>query len=75
MPDRLSLSAFPQFPLELGISAKLGSEVTIGAELTGAVPCVDRIFYGWSIVWASFFIIVYVGCITFYGFTAYFEPL
>ncbi len=35
----------------------------------------SRIFYGWWIVWAGFFISVYVGCITFYGFTAFFEPL
>jgi OFA family oxalate/formate antiporter-like MFS transporter len=35
----------------------------------------NRIFYGWWIVWAGFFITVYVGCIIFYGFTAFFEPL
>jgi MFS family permease len=34
-----------------------------------------RIFYGWWIVAAGFLISVYVGSITFYGFTAFFEPL
>jgi OFA family oxalate/formate antiporter-like MFS transporter len=35
----------------------------------------NRIFYGWWIVWAGFFISLYVGSIIFYGFTAFFEPL
>ncbi|MDA8124700.1 MAG: MFS transporter [Deltaproteobacteria bacterium] len=35
----------------------------------------NRIFYGWWIVWAGFFISVYIGCIIFYGFTAFFDPL
>ena len=33
-----------------------------------------KIFYGWWIVLACFFIGLYVGGITFYGFTALFEP-
>lgn len=35
----------------------------------------NRIFYGWWIVFACFFISFYVGSIIFYGFTAFFEPL
>ena len=34
-----------------------------------------RIFYGWWIVAASFFIAMYVGGVVFYGFTAVFEPI
>jgi MFS family permease len=34
-----------------------------------------KIFYGWWIVLASFFIGLYVSSIVFYGFTAFFEPL
>jgi OFA family oxalate/formate antiporter-like MFS transporter len=34
-----------------------------------------NIFYGWWIVLACFFISLYVGCIVFYGFTAFFDPL
>ena len=33
------------------------------------------IFYGWFIVWACFFLNVYVGAVTFFGFTAFFEPI
>lgn len=34
-----------------------------------------RIFYGWWIVLACFFIGLYVGGVVFYGFTAFFEPI
>jgi len=34
-----------------------------------------RIFYGWWIVAASFFIAMYVGGVVFYGFTAVFDPI
>jgi OFA family oxalate/formate antiporter-like MFS transporter len=34
-----------------------------------------NIFYGWWIVLACFLISLYVGCIVFYGFTAFFDPL
>lgn len=34
-----------------------------------------KIFYGWWIVVASFFIAVYIGGAVFYGFTAFFEPI
>lgn len=34
-----------------------------------------RLFYGWWIVGASFFIALYVGGAVFYGFTAFFEPI
>jgi sugar phosphate permease len=34
-----------------------------------------RIFYGWWIVIACFFISLYTGGVVFYGFTAFFEPL
>ena len=34
-----------------------------------------RVFYGWWIVGASFFIALYVGGVIFYGFTAIFEPI
>lgn len=34
-----------------------------------------KIFYGWWIVFAGFFISLYVSGVIFYGFTAYFEPL
>ncbi len=34
-----------------------------------------KIFYGWWIVGASFFIALYVGGVVFYGFTAFFEPI
>lgn len=34
-----------------------------------------KIFYGWWIVLACFFIAIYVGGIVFFGFTAFFEPL
>lgn len=34
-----------------------------------------RIFYGWWIVAASFFITLYVGGVVFYGFTAIFTPI
>lgn len=34
-----------------------------------------KIFYGWWIVGASFFIALYVGGAVFYGFTAFFEPI
>ena len=33
------------------------------------------IFYGWFIVWACFFLNVYVGAVTFFGFTVFFEPI
>lgn len=36
---------------------------------------VKRIFYGWWIVLASFFIGLYVAGSVFYGFTAFFEPI
>ena len=36
---------------------------------------IKRIFYGWWIVLACFFINLYVGGIIFFGFTAFFEPL
>ena len=35
----------------------------------------SRVFYGWWIVGASFFIAFYVGGVVFYGFTAVFEPI
>jgi len=35
----------------------------------------SRVFYGWWIVGASFFIALYVGGVVFYGFTAVFEPI
>jgi MFS family permease len=35
----------------------------------------DKIFYGWWIVGACFFISLYVGAVIFYGFTAFIEPL
>ncbi len=35
----------------------------------------SKIFYGWWIVVASFFIALYVGGAVFYGFTAFFEPI
>ena len=34
-----------------------------------------RIFYGWWIVGAAFFVALYVGGVIFYGFTAIFEPI
>jgi len=34
-----------------------------------------RVFYGWWIVVACFFISLYTGGVVFYGFTAFFEPL
>ncbi len=34
-----------------------------------------RIFYGWWVVVACFFISLYTGGVVFYGFTAFFEPL
>ncbi|MFO7772495.1 MAG: MFS transporter [Dehalococcoidia bacterium] len=34
-----------------------------------------RVFYGWWIVGACFFIALYMGGVVFYGFTAIFEPL
>ena len=34
-----------------------------------------KIFYGWWIVLACFFIGLYVGGVVFYGFTAFFEPI
>jgi OFA family oxalate/formate antiporter-like MFS transporter len=34
-----------------------------------------RIFYGWWVVIACFFISLYTGGVVFYGFTAFFEPL
>ena len=36
---------------------------------------VKRIFYGWWIVLACFFISFYVGGVIFFGFTAFFEPI
>jgi MFS family permease len=36
---------------------------------------VKKVFYGWWIVLACFFIGLYVGGVVFYGFTAFFEPL
>jgi OFA family oxalate/formate antiporter-like MFS transporter len=38
-------------------------------------PMIKKIFYGWWIVLACFIIGLYVSGITFYGFTAFFEPL
>jgi len=35
----------------------------------------NKVFYGWWIVGASFFIALYVGGVVFYGFTAFFEPI
>ena len=35
----------------------------------------DKLFYGWWIVAACFFISLYVGAVIFYGFTAFVEPL
>ena len=35
----------------------------------------SRIFYGWRIVGACFFIAFYVSSVIFYGFTVFFEPL
>ncbi len=35
----------------------------------------SRVFFGWWIVSASFFISLYIGGIIFYGFTAIFEPI
>ena len=32
-------------------------------------------FYGWFIVWACFFLNVYVGAVIFFGFTVFFEPI
>ena len=34
-----------------------------------------RIFYGWWIVGAAFFVALYIGGVVFYGFTAIFEPI
>ncbi len=34
-----------------------------------------KVFYGWSIVGASFFIALCVGGVVFYGFTVFFEPI
>ena len=34
-----------------------------------------RIYYGWWIVFACFFIALYVSCVVFFGITAFFEPL
>ena len=34
-----------------------------------------KIFYGWWIVCASFFVALYAGGVIFYGFTAIFEPI
>ena len=34
-----------------------------------------KVFYGWWIVGACFFIALYTGGVVFYGFTAVFEPL
>ena len=34
-----------------------------------------KVFYGWWIVLACFFIGLYVGGVVFYGFTAFFQPL
>jgi MFS family permease len=36
---------------------------------------INKIFYGWWIVLACFFISFYVGCVVFFGITAFFEPL
>lgn len=36
---------------------------------------IKKIFYGWWIVLACFFIGLYVGGVVFYGFTAFFEPI
>jgi hypothetical protein len=35
----------------------------------------SKVFYGWWIVGAAFFIALYVGGTVFYGFTAVFEPI
>ena len=35
----------------------------------------NRIYYGWWIVLSSFFILLYVGSVIFYSFTALFEPI
>jgi len=35
----------------------------------------SRVFYGWWIVGASFFVSLYTGGVIFYGFTAIFEPI
>ena len=34
-----------------------------------------KVFYGWWVAGASFFIALYVGGIIYYGFTAIFEPI
>ena len=36
---------------------------------------IKRIYYGWWIVIACFFISFYVGAVGFYGFTAFFQPI
>ena len=40
-----------------------------------AAPIMAKIFYGWWIVFACFMIGLYVSGITFYGFTAFIDPL
>ncbi len=35
----------------------------------------SRVFYGWWVVGASFFISLYTGGVVFFGFTAVFEPI
>lgn len=36
---------------------------------------IKKVYYGWWIVLACFFIGLYVGGVVYYGFTAFFEPL
>lgn len=38
-------------------------------------PKLKKVFYGWWIVVASFFITLYMGGVIVYGFTAFFEPI
>ena len=43
--------------------------------MTQIQPGRNKIFFGWWIVGAAFFISLYVGGVVFYGFTTIFEPI
>ena len=42
---------------------------------TNSISNEKGFFYGWFIVWACFALNVYVGAVTFFGFTVFFEPI
>jgi len=47
----------------------------VGVRGFALTPMFKNIYYGWWIVFSCFLISLYVGSITFFGFTAFFEPL